>query len=254
MLTVIAGGLIDLETTVTSLIADSGTSIAINETDEIVLTDVVSSDGSIAITAVDDVTIIMVQSRNGSDDNDVSITTVAGAIVAGTIDTGTSGDVQLIAEQGTVSLNHQIIADELTVLTNRLTVDFDNVIPFATGGFTLFGTVTLAMTCWRSTTAKSTPSFIRSPKPALPTSPPTVIRFSLSTSSGRNNLTAQQQGFKFDDRSDEIVIEDNGVVDDGLSQITLGGSSTLVFANPILALVINAEAGDDNILSKRLTG
>ena len=75
-LVVVAGGSIDMTTTVTSLDAESTGSgdITVTETDGILLGEVVSADGAISIVAGDSITVIFVESLTDKAENRISLT------------------------------------------------------------------------------------------------------------------------------------------------------------------------------------
>ena len=108
----IAGGLIDLDTTVAELIATAGTSITIDESTEITLTDVQTDEGSITVTAGNTITVVNVVSQMDSDDHDIALTSTGGSIGLTSVDAGTQGDVLLDAN-GDVSggQSHRRCAD-----------------------------------------------------------------------------------------------------------------------------------------------
>ena len=84
VLTATAQGLIDLDTTIASLVASTSAAgaIDINETDAIVLTDVNSANGSIAVAAGGQITATDVQSLTDDDANDIYLTTSSGVLWA----------------------------------------------------------------------------------------------------------------------------------------------------------------------------
>ena len=115
MLTADAVGEINLDTEVGS--ADASTSaagaIVLDETDDLTLTEVETSDGAITVTAYGKMTARWLQSLTDSDDNDITlIAEEEGAIEAGHISAGMLGNVSLTA--GTIrDLQGKIVADNL---------------------------------------------------------------------------------------------------------------------------------------------
>ena len=114
---VAADGVASIETTVATLIAhvtDAG-ALIINETDAVVLSDVDTANGSITVTAGGQVTATDVVSLTDSDTNDITITTTAGGIVAGIINAGALGDINLTAFTTITDATGKITGDVLTV-------------------------------------------------------------------------------------------------------------------------------------------
>ena len=117
VLTVNAGGAATLDTTVATLIAHltAAGNLIVTETDAIVLSDVDTANGPITVTAGGQVTATDVVSLTDNDANDISITTTAGGIVAGIINAGTQGDINLTSFTTITDAAGKITGDVLTV-------------------------------------------------------------------------------------------------------------------------------------------
>ncbi len=114
---VAADGVASIETTVATLIAhvtDVG-ALIINETDAIVLSDVDTANGPITVNAGGQVTATDVVSLTDSDTNDISITTTVGGIIAGIINAGVLGDINLTAFTTVTDTTGKLTGDVLTV-------------------------------------------------------------------------------------------------------------------------------------------
>ena len=139
-LTLIAAtGVPGIETTVATLVAHvTGTgNLVVAETDAIVLSDVDTANGFITITAGGQVTATDVVSLTDNDANDISITTTAGGIVAGIINAGTQGDINLTSFTTITDAAGKITGDVLTVLAGG-SVYLDTTVAFLNahvGGF-----------------------------------------------------------------------------------------------------------------------
>ncbi len=114
-----------LNTNVGSITASTSASgeIDINETTAVTLTSVTTNNGPITVAAAGTITATLVDSSNtDNNSNGISLSTTAGNILAGTIDTGgTAGDVILtantLAGQSVLDNTSSIIADDLSIIT-----------------------------------------------------------------------------------------------------------------------------------------
>jgi hypothetical protein len=111
-----SGGPMTLTTTVTSLDAETSAPgpVTITETDDIILSRVVTADGPMTVLAGGTITATHVASQTDSDDNDLSLTSIGGDIGAGNIVAGVRGDLILLAAGEISDLAGKIVAEELT--------------------------------------------------------------------------------------------------------------------------------------------
>jgi hypothetical protein len=110
-----SSGPMTLLTTVTSLDAETSApgAVMITETDDIILSRVMTADGPIMVTAGGAVTASWVESLISSVLNPIELRTTAGSIAAGEINAGAGGDVTLNAADAIDDLAGKITADDL---------------------------------------------------------------------------------------------------------------------------------------------
>ena len=95
-----SGSGVDLDTTVNQIVANTSTAgvIVIEESNAVVLENMITANGAITVTAGGAITASNVVSTTDNDANDISITSTGGAIAVGVVNAGTTaGDVNLVA-------------------------------------------------------------------------------------------------------------------------------------------------------------
>jgi Ca2+-binding RTX toxin-like protein len=257
-LAVDAGGLIDLDTTVKLLMANAGTDITIDESDDIELTGVQSDNGAIDIVAGGDIDLISVSIGTDTDDNDISITSVAGSITAGSIaiDTGLNGDVVLDAAMASVSLNDPIVAEDLDVFTRHLIVDYDGITPFPSGDFVFTGTGVAGdpdtLTVFNGNVDSVTYQYTgpNSGEFVIVDGNDTQVIQHLNIEIVNDNLVADERTLEMSDGADTIVLSDNDDPDDGISRLTNNDTGLSIdFINPDSDLVLHMRGGADHVIA-----
>jgi hypothetical protein len=124
-LTVIAGGLIDLDTTAASLVASAGSTIDIEETDAIELTDVDTANGNIGLTAGGNITAVSVVSQ--TDGNAITLASTGGSIdVTTEVNAGSAGSVDLDASANVVG--DGLITSGVLVVDAGGAIDLDTTV------------------------------------------------------------------------------------------------------------------------------
>jgi Ca2+-binding RTX toxin-like protein len=257
-LVVIAGGLIDLDTTVASLQASAGGAITVYETDAIELTSVQSVNGPISIMAGNDIDLISVVSQTDIDANDVSITSIAGDIAAGSIVIGPGlfGDVALDAAVGSVSLDNRIVAEDLDVFARHLTVNYDGITPFPSGDFVFTGSGGAGDTDILTLNNGDVDTVIyrfvdpRTGEVEIVDGGISQVIRHVDIELLQDNLVADNRTLEMSEDPDNIVLSDNfdPPVADGISRITDNlNSLSIDFANPTTNLVLDMKGGDDQV-------
>ena len=198
-----------------------------------------SANGAINVTAGGDIELVSVVSQTDGDANDVVISSLNGSITAGSIITGTLGDVALNAALGSVSLNNQIVADELNVFTSHLIVDYSNTIPFPAGGFVFTGSGGLGddtLTVDNGMVSSVIYRYIDSVTGEFEADGEVIRHIDIEHI--EDNLIADNRTFDTSDGADHLTLEDNGVTEDTISRFTnndIGFSIDFRIASVIVA-------------------
>ncbi len=255
VLDVDAGLSIDLNTTVASIDAVSGTTINLDETGDVTLTNLQSGNGSIAVDAEGNILAVNVESLTDTDANDIRLTSNTGSLTVESINAGLLGDVLLNAAQNTTTLNGQVVADALDVLAARLVVEYTTVVPYPAGGFTYTGSGVLGndILSVNNGTVDSVTYRVIDPVTGEFEADGEIIRH-INVENIQDNLTAATRTFNLGtDDADVFVLGDNGVADDGISRLTnsLTGFS-IDFANPQTDLVFNLAGGNDTLIANAI--
>ncbi|MBI1313761.1 hypothetical protein GC176_20915, partial [bacterium] len=130
VLTADAAGAITLDTDVSSVDAatTAAGAISLDELNDVVLTDVQTSDGAITVTAGGELTATIVISQTSSDTNDISLSTSSGDIRIGAIAATGAGDVVITAAANIVDDNGataNVTADDLTLTAQQIATPAD---------------------------------------------------------------------------------------------------------------------------------
>ncbi len=101
-----------LTTAITSLTlaTEQSGDVTVNESDDLTLQDIQVADGSLDITSGGSITAVLIESLTDAEENDIALTTTAGSIVATEIIAGALGDVSL---ESAGDLTANVLADEI---------------------------------------------------------------------------------------------------------------------------------------------